>query len=151
MSEHRRARAPLVLTGLAIALVASVLFTRCGPQERTVVHVGNAKVSATVARSNSEHQRGLQGEPRPAYGEGMLFVWGDSLPRSFSIKSLDYDLDVIWISADGRVVGVDRLSPNGPTDVTSPGPVEYVLEVPAGWASSAGVSKGSPVQVELTR
>jgi uncharacterized protein len=112
---------------------------------RTVaVKVGNTKVRAEVAGDAAARRRGLSGRARLADGRGMLFVFPSRGPRTFWMKGMRFPLDILWINR-GRVKGIARdvPVPRGSLPVyPSGGPVDRVLEVPAGWSARHGVSPG---------
>jgi len=65
--------------------------------------------------------------------------------QQFCMRGMRFPLDFIWI-ADDRVAGVTRMvPPTFPGTLTSPAPVNYVLEVPGGFAEKHGVQVGDRV------
>jgi uncharacterized membrane protein (UPF0127 family) len=77
-------------------------------------------------------------------GSGMLFLWPapqDSL--KFWMRNTYIPLDMIFLAADRRVVFVEENAepltdtPRGPNE-----PVQFVLEVPGGWARTHGIAPG---------
>jgi hypothetical protein len=79
----------------------------------------------------------------------MLFVFGDRAPTTFWMKGMRFPLDIVWIDR-GRVTGIERDAPvpkGEPPLYPSTGPVDHVLEVPAGWTARHGVMTGSPVRI----
>ena len=84
----------------------------------------------------------------------MLFVYGDASVRGFWMYEMRFCLDIIWID-DGRLVGAaqDACPASGPGAVIprfqSPEPVQYVLEVEAGWMAEHDVIIGADVEIEL--
>jgi uncharacterized membrane protein (UPF0127 family) len=84
----------------------------------------------------------------------MLFVYDGAANHSFWMKGMRFCLDIVWIT-DDRVVGATEAicpapagTPNEAIPRTrSPEPVQYVLEVPAGWMERHDVGPGSPVTI----
>lgn len=135
------------VTAATLACAALALAACAGPRViEADVTIRSATVPVYVADTESERSTGLQGVELDGAG-GMLFVWASSNPRAFAIKQVGYPLDVVWISADGRVTGVSSLAPGGPERAESPGAVAAVLEVPAGWAERHAVRPGDAVTV----
>ena len=101
-----------------------------------------------VARTEEELQRGLMFRERLAPRSGMLFVFPESSDHSFWMKNTLIPLDMLFISADGRVAAIveraplDRASNDG--GVAS----RYVLEVVQGWSRAHGVKVGDRVRFE---
>lgn len=87
-----------------------------------------------------------------APGTGMLFVFDGPAVRSFWMKGMRFCLDIVWIEGgliQGAAAGVCP-APAGTPDpalpsYTSPVPVTYVLEVPAGWLDAHGLEVGTKV------
>jgi uncharacterized membrane protein (UPF0127 family) len=75
----------------------------------------------------------------------MLFVFGSAAPRDFVMRGVEFPIDMIWIRS-GRVTGVTAdarpVRETGMRLYPSPGPIDRVLEVPAGWAAANGVEAG---------
>lgn len=135
----------------AVVLVFAVVLTGCASgtlTDTTHVTVGGHELTVEVADSLAEQSRGMTGRRTPDDGEGMLFVWDDYGPRAFTISTVSYDLDVIFIDEDGRVSEILPLSPDGPTDAQGSYPARYVLEVRGGWAERQGVEPGDEFSIE---
>lgn len=78
----------------------------------------------------------------------MLFVFGDSAPRSFWMKNTALPLDIIFIDDNGTVVNVAATTtPYSETPIPSAGPARYVLEVNAGFAAAHGIGPGAKVEL----
>jgi uncharacterized membrane protein (UPF0127 family) len=116
--------------------------------EQATIRIEGAQLDVLVAETPDQLSEGLQAVEEISEGEGMLFVWDEPADRVFEIKDVEYALDVIFIAADGRVVGIERLEP-GSSDVASAGePVLWVVETRAGWAEDAGVIEGSRLTLD---
>ena len=79
---------------------------------------------------------------------GMLFDLGVRKVQTFWMRSTCIPLDMIFIAADGLVVGILENVPtlnDKPRRV--PCPSAYVLEMNAGWARRNGVRAGSVAQL----
>ncbi len=84
----------------------------------------------------------------------MWFEFETPRIASFWMRGMRFPLDMVWIDADLRVVGVTADVPHAlpgtpdsdlPT-YTSPSPVRYVLELNAGTAAQHGIAPGSQVR-----
>ena len=105
-----------------------------------------------VAGTPERQQRGLMYRSSLADDEGMLFVYDLPGRYSFWMKNMRFSLDIIWIT-DALEVGqimrhvppcpaVGRCSPFAPRE-----PVQFVLEVPAGFADEHNISEGDTVTI----
>ena len=79
-------------------------------------------------------------------GTGMLFVFPREKVRSFWMKNTRVSLDILFLDAEGGVVGIRRKTEPFSKDSISVGlPSKYVLEVPAGTCSAQGIHHGARV------
>jgi uncharacterized membrane protein (UPF0127 family) len=83
-----------------------------------------------VAASPREISQGLMFRTALATDAGMLFVFDRDEDHYFWMDNTLIPLDMIYISGDGRVVGVrENAVPRSREPITPPGPSKYVLEV----------------------
>ena len=112
------------------------------------VRIGEAVISAEVAKTEQEIARGLSGREALPKGSGMLFVFDEPGKYGFWMKNMKFSLDIVWIR-DNAVIGISEgLEPEGelPVHTYRPSePVNYVLEVPAGFVEKNGIRIDSPV------
>ncbi len=113
--------------------------------------VGGNLVRIEYARTPAEQARGLSQRDRLDADAGMYFVFPDQDTRAFWMTDTRIPLDLIWVR-DGRVIGATenvRPEPGVADDrlrrYPSPGPVDAVLEMNAGWAAARGVAAGDTV------
>src|SRR2546430_340539 len=129
-----------------LALVA------CGRSEpAAVIHTaagGRAEVAVEVAATPEAQARGLMYRRALADGRGMLFVFPAEAPHEFWMKNTFIPLDMIFIGADGRIVGIHaNATPLSTAPLGVERPSRYVLEVPGGWAARQGVAAGDRVEL----
>jgi uncharacterized membrane protein (UPF0127 family) len=122
--------------------------------EAATMTVGGVPLAVEVARTPREQQRGLGYRDGLAAGAGMLFVYDEAAERSFWMRGMRFCLDIVWI-ADDRVVGATEAicpapagtPPEAIPSTRSPWPVQFVLEVPAGWMERHQIGTGAPVTI----
>jgi uncharacterized membrane protein (UPF0127 family) len=118
----------------------------------TTIAIGGIAVSVEIADEPAERAQGLSERAGLAPGTGMLFVFPQSSPRSFWMKDMRFCLDLVWIEsgliqgATTNVCPTKVLSDADLPTYSSPVPVTYVLEAPAGWLSAHGLAAGTPVE-----
>jgi len=134
---------------LAIA-AALVPFLHIATAPAADVRLAGRTVRVTVADTAWRRTWGLQGRLSLGDGAGMLFVFEAPRTVTFARKSLTFPVDVVFVSADGRVMGVATLDAGHPT-AASPGPARWVVEVPGGWAARAGLRVGSHMEMPPDR
>ena len=100
------------------------------------ISIDGAALSVLVADEPHEHRRGLsEVEVLPSGVDGMLFVFDDGQPHTFSMEDTLIPLDIWWFSVSGELVGSAEmpLCENGDCPgYRSPGPIGWALETPAG-------------------
>ncbi len=81
--------------------------------------------------------------------DGMLFVWKEERERSFWMRNTCIPLDMLFVAADGTIVGIHEQVPvlnEAPRAISCP--AMYVLEMNAGWTRKHGVVAGQRLKVE---
>ncbi len=135
--------------GAGLVLAAVLLFAGLAGGEDSrygnpliTVTLGGAKVKAEVVSSPEKVFRGLGQRPALSEGEGMLFVMPAKEIQIFCMRGMQFPLDFVWITS-GRVAGLDRdIAADYPGEIASPVPVDFVLEVPAGFCDRHGIKVG---------
>lgn len=131
---------------LAIVIVLIGLFfwiQRAPTPQPITIKVRDTQVTVDLAKTDEQIQKGLGGTTSLPENHGMLFVFPQmDQPRVFWMKNMVIPIDIIWIS-DGKIVQIDANVPppassNVPDSALklypSNQPVDYVLEMAAGWA-----------------
>jgi uncharacterized membrane protein (UPF0127 family) len=124
--------------------------TAPGGPPRVVVESGGKAhaVAVELAADPAARERGLMFRQELPEGRGMLFVFEEEEEHSFWMKNTLIPLDLIFVSGEGRVVGVvSRAEPLSLAPRTG-GRCRSVLEVPGGWAEARGVAPGDRVRFE---
>lgn len=124
------------------------------PPPNATITVGNTKLVVQLAVTPDLQSLGLGYRNGLAPDTGMLFVFGTPSVQTFWMKGMRFCLDIVWVS-DTRIAGAAESvcpDPPGTPDsdrlvYTSPTPVRYVLEVPAGWLRAHGYGAGTPVNL----
>lgn len=109
---------------------------------------GRAPVSVTteVARTEDERNRGLMHRRELGPMAGMIFVFRQSEPLTFWMRNTFLPLDMIFIKADRRVLGVvENATPMTDDPRRVEGDSQYVLEVNAGFAARHGIRAGTVI------
>jgi uncharacterized membrane protein (UPF0127 family) len=112
------------------------------------ISLGRVKVQAEVVSTPEKRGLGLSQRRGLPEGQGMLFWMPKVEVQHFCMRGMEFPLDFIWI-VRGRVVGLAKqVPPTFPGTLSSPEPVNYVLEVPAGFADRYGIRVGDEVKWE---
>lgn len=118
---------------------------------RYQVVIANVTVFAEAANTPLQRQQGLMNRTSLDENAGMLFVLPREERASFWMKNTLIPLDIIFITADLRVLEIYRSVPPCVGDpcplYTSSVPIKYALEVNAGFSDRNGVKAGDVVRV----
>lgn len=144
-----------LLAGVAVIIFLTV--TGNLANKKVAVEIGGSRVSAYVAESREERERGLAGRTFLRESEGMLFKTEKPEPQVFWMKGMLIPIDIIWIR-DGVVMGAETNVPpplGASADAallrySSPLPVDQVLEVPAGFVERHRVLPGDRVEIKVS-
>ena len=130
--------------------MAAALVAACRDSRPAVVLQPKAgrpvAVYVEVADTPDTQTRGLMYRAHLGPDDGMIFLFDREQNHSFWMKNTPLPLDMIFISREGRVVGIH---PNAepfslkPIEVGTPS--RAVLEVNAGFAAAHGLAAGDQV------
>lgn len=97
-----------------------------------------------IAETDSARIRGMmQRESFPDETSGMLFPFEQEAPRYFHMSNTPLSLDLFFIGSDSTIVSISKYARPFSSDLIESGaPAQYVLETPAGFADTYGVTEG---------
>jgi uncharacterized protein len=102
-----------------------------------------------LAITPDEHQRGLMYRKSLDADAGMLFISEREQSHVFWMKNTLIPLDMIFIGANRRIVGIVQ---NAEPQTLSPrqvgAPSQYVLEIGGGLSASLGIRSGQLVELK---
>jgi uncharacterized membrane protein (UPF0127 family) len=112
------------------------------------VAVGDKNWTVEIAQTEQERIRGLSGRQSLAPNSGMWFIFPADSEDEFWMQGMNFDLDIVFVGEDMKVINVARGDKNNPTDRIAPaGPYRYVLETAAG--SADGLQAGDVVEYRI--
>ncbi len=104
------------------------------------------KLDIEIAETDYETQTGLMYRKGMEQNQGMLFVFPDEAVHSFYMKNTEFPLDILYIDEDFKIASVqENAAPLNEGSLSSEVPVQYVLEVNAGYAERQGVTVGDSI------
>lgn len=117
--------------------------------------LGGETVSLEVAASEEDRAQGLGGRDSLGENEGMIFVFDEKQEHSFWMYEMNFPIDIIFID-ENTIVDIEENVP--PPDQEDPNraqlptyspdsPVNYVIEVPAGFVAEHEVQVGDTVEI----
>ncbi len=109
---------------------------------------GSARFRVEIADTDATRAQGLMFVEAMPRWSGMLFVFDSPGPRSFWMANTLIELDMLFITPEGRVAHVHhRAIPHDRTPVSSENDgIQYVLEINGGMAESLGIDAGTEMR-----
>lgn len=131
----------------------TVSFGNQNLSKREVV-IGEVKVSTDVADSDAERKKGLGERDSLGENDGMLFIFPEKSSNVvFWMKDMKFAIDIIWIS-DNKIVKIDKNVQPEPGVAEDKlkryypeTPINFVLEVNAGFSDKNKITLGNEVQI----
>ncbi|CAI9831421.1 MAG: DUF192 domain-containing protein [Nitrosopumilus sp.] len=157
-----RAQALVPVIAAAVVVGAVGLYTAPGDAKlksvefpRGLIKVDGTAFQVQVADTDARRVRGLMFQDALPYDEGMLFVFGSPGNHGIWMSNMQFAIDVVWFSADGRAVAVSEGVQPCTTVVElvscvthEPGiDALYVLEATAGFVEMHGIEVGSVLEI----
>jgi uncharacterized protein len=137
---------------LGALLFISLFFIEASAQ--SAITLGNETFSAEIADTQELREHGLSGRATLKPNSAMLFTYTAPGNYKFWMKDTLFPLDILWISADKKIVFMEKnISPKsypqtfGPS--SEPPEAQYVIEVAAGTADRLKLQIGDKVVFKL--
>lgn len=151
-------RCPFLVIGLVLVAVGAgiLLFTPKPVSDREEIVSDRSyeyveELQFEIADTPELRERGLSGRLELPDHYGMLFIFPEKDTYGFWMKDMYVSIDIIWLSDEGVVLGVERaVSPaTYPAVFYPPEPVKYVLETRAGYARERGWEEGARISLPI--
>ena len=107
------------------------------------ITIGNKSYQVSLAETEEEQMKGLQGVHTLPEDEGVLFVFEEPGDVGFWMKDTLIPLDIIYINDDDEVIAVEQGVPGDET-ILEYSDVKYVLEV----NKDSGIKIGDELDIE---
>jgi hypothetical protein len=141
-----------VIRALFCAVLFAIMPTQVSPASDLPViklHTGSAELTAEVADTHQQREKGLMRRSFLGDDEGMLFVYESPQQVAFYMKDTFIPLSCAFIDTDGTILEIHDLEPLDETPVVSASSeVRFVLEVNRGWFAKNRVTRGMTVLTE---
>lgn len=117
--------------------------------------INKTKIQVEVADSTGKREVGLSGRKTLEEGKGMLFIFPQKeVSARFWMKNMLIPIDIIWIK-DERIFQIDKdvmppaegIADNKLQLYTTKEPINYVLEIPAGYSTKSNFKVGDSVDL----
>lgn len=99
-----------------------------------------------LADNTFEQQTGLMYRMHLDQNKGMLFIFEDTIMRSFYMKNTYISLDLIYLDAEHNIVSIVKSAePLNEKSLPSEAPAKYVLEINGGLSDIWGLIPGDKI------
>ena len=138
---------------LATVLSALMSITSsCSAEPKVVISAREGREAVfqvEVADTLAKRELGLQYRRELAADRGMIFLFPAPSVQSFWMKNTPLPLDMIFIGADRKIVGIVEQTVPFSLDSRSVGaPSQFVLEINGGLSKRLGIRAGDAVRFE---
>ena len=104
------------------------------------------RFTSEVATTSEQQSTGMMYRTSLDEDKGMLFVFASESSLSFWMKDTLIPLDMIFIGANKKIVGINHDAvPQSTTSFTTKSPAKYVLEIKGGFCEAHGIAIGQSV------
>jgi uncharacterized membrane protein (UPF0127 family) len=141
---------PVLMAAIITVLVMVAILPGEGSARSCFIDIRGHHLKVEVADTTEKMILGLSHREKLRDNEGMLFVYHDWDRRTFWMKDMKFDLDILWIDGDKIV----RISRNARAENSHPlriydsnVPVNMVLEINAGLTDLWGIKEGQLIRI----
>jgi len=137
--------APRIILILFLALFSQGCTTTT-PVTTAVVHIGGETFTLDLALDDQGRTKGLMHQTSLPKDGGLLFVFSDSIKRSFWMKNCLMDIDLIFLDSRGTITALHKMVTEPPQGINetnwnyegrlgkfwSGGPSRFAIELASG-------------------
>jgi uncharacterized membrane protein (UPF0127 family) len=151
MQNRKNIHYVILILGAIVAvlfLVLLFLHEKNGIYNQTLM-AGATAIPVSIADTDATREQGLSGTASLPITDGKLFVFDQPSSYGFWMKDMSYGLDFVWIDSSMKIVGItpDVAANTYPQIFYPPQPVQYVLEVNAGFATKNNLTIGEQLSL----
>ena len=141
----------LISITVSLCIIQLFIFNQSFAEEIVYSHAivttsAGEEIPVEVADTLKKRSLGLGKRASLKKGWGMLFVFEKRKPHRFWMKDMQFPLDIIWLDNHRIVHIIHNAKPSNyrdePEVMTSPVPVNFVLEIAAGRAAKLRLKTG---------
>lgn len=142
-------RSKILIVLLYIVLGASCASSESSPKVQILSSDTGEELAVfqvEIADEPAEQARGLMYRQEMGKNQGMLFIFPSDRQGSFWMKNTLISLDIIFITADKKILNiVAEAEPQTTTPRSPEGYYRYVLEINGGLSETLGLAPGDQV------
>ncbi len=136
----------LVGMGLAVIGIVVVFLLAVRPHQLvTTIRIGQGVLTARVAVTDIEQQKGLGGVDKLAMHEAMLFTYSAPQHNTIWMKDMKIPIDAVWLDDEKNVVHIETaLQPDSYPRAYGPSePTRYIIELADGAVKEYNITLGT--------
>jgi uncharacterized membrane protein (UPF0127 family) len=138
----------------AAVVTSPIVAGENGQLSTTTMDIDSAIFDVEIASTTIQKANGLSFRPSLGADQGMLFLFGSGSVQTFWMQSMNFPLDMIWISGNtvvGFAQNVPAPAPGTPVwslkIYSSPANTDKVLEVNSGTVAKYNIKVGDTVTI----
>ena len=148
----------IISINVSLCIIQLLIFNQSFAEEIVYSHAivttsTGEKIPVEVADTLKKRSLGLGKRTSLKKGWGMLFVFEKRKPYRFWMKDMQFPLDIIWLDNNRIVHIIHNAKPANSEDetevMTSPVPVNFVLEIAAGQAAILQLKSGQRMKFKF--
>ncbi|MEI6305118.1 MAG: DUF192 domain-containing protein [Candidatus Taylorbacteria bacterium] len=118
---------------------------------KNVIEAPLGNIDIELAGDEISRENGLSGRTSLGADKGMLFTFIIPGRYGFWMEDMNFPIDIVWIDADHKVVGMNaNVQPSSyPDTFFPPQNISYVLEINAGAAKELGIKVGEILKFNI--
>ena len=121
---------------------SSVPSTAPATQPTVSMTLGKTEIALEVAADDASRELGLMNRDSMPVDHGMIFIFGKSDTWGFWMKNTKIPLDLLYVSASGKIVDIATLKAMDETTYYPVARARYVIELNAGAAKTLKLNIG---------
>jgi uncharacterized membrane protein (UPF0127 family) len=125
--------------------IAAIYYIGVRGTYSTDLKVADQNFLVQIVDTDVGRQQGLSGRYSMCDRCGMLFVFDDISERRFWMKDMKFDIDIIFIDADKKIVKIYENVDRKKFPETYEANAKYVFELKSGVAKSSGIVVGDVI------
>ena len=115
------------------------------PLKKVLMKIKNHDFVLDLALTDTSQRLGLMFRRSMPKNRGMLFVFPEEQPRSFTMKNCKMDLDILGLDSNGYVVDKQTMYHRTQSDYSIDRPIMYAIELNSGIANTIGINIGDQI------
>lgn len=115
------------------------------PLKKVLMKIKNYDFILDLALTDTSQRLGLMFRKSMPKNRGMLFVFPEEQPRSFTMKNCKMDLDILGLDSNGYVVDKQTMYHRTQSDYSIDRPIMYAIELNSGVSDMIGINIGDQI------